>query len=160
MTGAPRYLPRLVARLRSESASLAAAGLFLEELVRNAPDERAKAEYQAALDEVEVEWRARELDRAREAYQKLHGEDIEFVEQLVMGSKAVLAGLPDPEPSSLPAPLRRGSKWEIHPKTGVIVSSYYGRRYEIHVDEPSRRLKERTVGRSAPAERGSESSGG
>jgi hypothetical protein len=134
MTGAPQYLPRLVARLRSESASLAAAGLFLEELVRTTVDEAAKAEYQSALDEVQIEWRARQLDDARENFKKLHGRDIEFIEQLVVGNQAVLPALPDPEPSSLPAPLRRGSRWELD-EEGVIVSSYYGRRYEVHVDE-------------------------
>lgn len=142
MTGAPAYLPRLVARLRSESADLAAAGLFLEELVRTTEDDAARAGYQAALDEVEVEWRARGLDRAREAYQKLHGEDIEFVEQLVVGSKAVLPGLPHPEPSSVPLPLRRGSKWEIHEETGQIVSTYYDRRYAIHIDKFTRQKLE------------------
>ncbi len=142
MTGAPAYLPRLVARLRSESADLAAAGLFLEELVRTTEDEAARASYQAALDEVQVEWRARALDRARQGYQKLHGRDIEFVEQLAMGRKAVLPGLPDPEPSSLPAPFRRGSKWQLHPETGQIVSSYYGRRYAVHIDSFSRQKLE------------------
>ncbi len=143
MTGSPQYLPRLVARLRSESASLAAAGLFLEELVRTTEDEASRAEYQAALDEVEVEWRARQLDEARENYKKLHGRDIEFVEQLVVGNQGVLPALPDAEPSSLPAPLRRGSRWVIDEESGQIVSSYYGRRYEVHIDEHSRRRKQR-----------------
>jgi hypothetical protein len=148
MTGAPQYLPRLVARLRSESASLAAAGLFLEELVRTTEDEAAKAEYQSALDEVQIEWRARQLDDARENFKKLHGRDIEFVEQLVAGNDAVLDALPDPEPSSLPAPLRRGSKWELD-EEGVIVSSYYGRRYEVHIDEHERTRKQAVEARTA-----------
>jgi hypothetical protein len=142
-----------VARLRSDSSDLGAAGLFLEELVRSTEDEAARAEFQAALDEVEIEWRARSLDRARGSYQELHGEDIDFVEQLVMGSKAVLPGLPDPEPSSLPVPLRRGSKWGINEETGKIVSSYYGRRYEVHVDPYSRQrqheIQQRTDARDA-----------
>jgi hypothetical protein len=137
LPGSPRYLPRLVARLRSESADLGAAGIFLEELVRTAPDEGSRAEYQSALDEIQIEWRARALDQARENFQRLHGRDIEFVEQLVMGSDAVILQLPPPEPSSLPAPLRRGSRWEIDDETGRIVSSYYGRRYEIHIDSTS-----------------------
>jgi len=161
MTGAPRYLPRLVARLRSESADLGAAAIFLEELVRNAPDDQAKAEYQSALDEIEVEWRARELDRARAAYRKLHGRDIEFVEQLAMGTKAVLPRLPSAEPSSLPVPLRRGSRWEIDEASGTIVSTYYGRRYEIHIDEHSRRIKRELALRSQEARaRGAASEGG
>jgi hypothetical protein len=153
MTGAPPYLLRLVARLRSESSDLAAAGLFLEELVRSTEDEAARAEFQASLDEVQIEWRARELDRARKAYEELHGEDIAFVEQLVMGSKAVLPWLPDAEPSSLPIPLRRGSKWEIDEETGRIVSSYYGRRYELHVDAYSRKLQREMRERSEAQQR-------
>jgi len=142
MTGAPAYLPRLVARLRSESADLAAAGLFLEELVRSTEDPSARTSYQAALDEVEVEWRARALDRARASYRELHGRDIESVEELVTGSQAVLSALPDAEPSSLPAPLRRGSIWELHPDTGQIVSGYYGHRYAVHIDTPTRQKLE------------------
>lgn len=145
LPGSPKYIPRLVARLRSEVADLGAAALFLEEMVRTAPDDDAKAEYQAALDEIEIEWKARELDRAREAYKKLFDEDIDFVEQLVMGSKAVLARLPNPEPSSLPPQLRRGSRWVIDPEDGRIQSTYFGRRYEIHVDSINRARRERMV---------------
>jgi hypothetical protein len=153
MTGAPPYLLRLVARLRSDSADLAAAGLFLEELVRTAPDAQAKAEYQGALDEIQIEWRARELDRARDAYQKLYGEDIEFVEQLAMGSKAVLPTLPGAEPSALPLPLRRGSKWVIDAETGEIVSTYYGSRYRLHMDAQSRSRQRATRERTEAAVR-------
>ena len=142
MTGAPAYLPRLVARLRSESADLAAAGLFLEELVRSSEDGSARASYQAALDEVEVEWRARALDRARESYRELHGRDIESVQQLVTGPQAVLSALPEAEPSSLPAPLRRGSTWQLDPATGQIVSSYFSHRYAVHIDSPTRQKLE------------------
>jgi tetratricopeptide (TPR) repeat protein len=151
LPGSPAYLPRLVARLRSEVADLDAAGMFLEELVRTTEDEARRAGYQAALDEITIEWRARELDRAREAYQKLHGVDIEFVEQLALGAKAVLPRLPDPEPPSLPLPLRRGSKWEIDEESGQIVSSYYGRRYEVHVDAYSRTKLETMRRQDEPA---------
>ena len=124
--------------------------------MRGTEDGAARAEFQASLDEVEIEWRARTLDRARNSYEELHGEDIEFVEQLVMGSKAVLPRLPDPEPSSLPSPLRRGSRWGIDEETGKIVSSYYGRRYEVHVDsysrERQRRIRERTEAARAEKE--------
>jgi hypothetical protein len=143
MPGSPVYLPRLVARLRSHSADLGAAAVFLEEMVRSAPNEGARAQYQAALDEIEIEWKARELDRARETYQRLWGEDIDFVEQLVMGSKAVVAELPSAEPSSLPVPLRRGSRWVIDEEDGRIESTYLGRRYEVHVDPTNRVLRAR-----------------
>ena len=148
LPGSPRYLPRLVARLRSEGGDLAAAGMFLEELARNAEDDAARAEYQSALDEVQIEWRARQLDAARENYKKLHGRDIEFVEQLAMGNQAVLPRLPDPEPSSVPAPLRRGSTWVIDEESGRIVSTYYGDRYEVHYDA-SERMRQNVLDRTA-----------
>lgn len=156
LPGAPLYLPRLVARLRSHVADLGAAALFLEEMVRTAPDESAKAEYQAALDEIEIEWKARELDRAREAYRELFGEDIDFVEQLAIGSKAVLASLPDPEPSSLPPQLRRGSKWVISEADGHIESTYFGRRYEVHVDPIDRARRARLSAADENARSGAE----
>ena len=149
LPGAPRYLPRLAARLRSESGDLAAAGLFLEELVQTSEDPAARAGYQAALDEVQIEWRARSLDRARESYKARHGEDIESVEQLVTGSQPILERLPSPEPSSLPAPLREGSRWTLAERTGVIVSSYYGRRYEVHREEGSRKFRRQSADEKA-----------
>jgi tetratricopeptide (TPR) repeat protein len=100
LPGAPRYLPRLVARLRSQSGDLEAAALFLQELVRNAPDEASRAEYQGALDEIEVEWQARALDRARAAYRERWGRDIESVEQLATGPDAILPELPPAVPAA------------------------------------------------------------
>jgi hypothetical protein len=60
-----------------------------------------------------------------------------------MGKQAVLPQLPDPEPSSVPGPLRRGAKWELHPESGQIVSSYYGRRYSLHTDSLTRQKLQR-----------------
>jgi hypothetical protein len=140
LPGAPLYLSRLVARLRSESADIEAAAMFLQELVRTAPDEAAAAEYQAALDEIEIEHKARVLDRARNAYRQLAGKDIERVEDLVRGSHPVLRRLPAPEPSSLPASLRRGSTWQLDDE-GIIVSSYYGHRYQLHIDSYGRKKR-------------------
>jgi len=129
--GAPKYLPRLVAKLRSESADIYAAAVFLEQLVREAPDEETRAWYQSALDEIEIEHHARRLDLARVNYEKLFGADIMEVADLTSGEHPVLPRLPSAEPSALPAPLRRGSVWEIDPGSDRIVSSYYGRRYEL-----------------------------
>lgn len=130
--GSPRYLPRLVARLRSEVADLDAAAIFLHQMVESAPDEYSRAEYQSALDEIEVERAARFLERARAAYRELHGRDIAMVADLLLGEHPILRSLPPAEPTSLPADMRRGSRWEIDPATGRIVSSYYGRRYEVN----------------------------
>jgi tetratricopeptide (TPR) repeat protein len=129
--GAPVYLSRLVARLRSEAGNLDAAEVFLRELVRSAPDEYARAEYQGALDEIEVERRARFLDRARRAYRELSGSDISRPMDLLQAPHAVLSSLPSPEPSSLPPALRRGSQWILDAESDLIVSSYYGRRYQL-----------------------------
>jgi hypothetical protein len=141
--GAPRYLPRLVAKLRSESADIYAAAVFLEQLVREAPDEETRAWYQGALDEIEVEHQARQLEQARANYEKLVGRELTSVEDLARGPHAVLERLPSAEPSSLPLPLRRGSTWQIDPESDRIVSSYYGRRYELSVHAlDARRMQE------------------
>jgi hypothetical protein len=133
LDGAPRYLPRLVAKLRSESADIYAAAVFLEQLVREARDEETRAWHQGALDEIEIEHHARSLDLARNNYQKLFGKDITSVEDLTKGEHPVLERLPSAEPSALPQALRRGSTWELDEKGDRVISSYYGRRYEISV---------------------------
>ena len=86
LPGAPAYLKRLVPRLRSQGeGGLGVAAAMLQELHRNAPGERAKAEYAKALDEIETERRALKLDEAREEYKRRNGRDIERVEDLVAG---------------------------------------------------------------------------
>jgi hypothetical protein len=127
LEGAPRYLPRLVARLRAGSAGLETSAAFLSELVRDTPDGFARAEYEKALDEIETERRARVLDAARARYRERHGRDIERVEDLVAGSEPVLRALP---------PELHGWEWVIDETTGRIVSSWYGSRYEPHLMLP------------------------
>jgi tetratricopeptide (TPR) repeat protein len=141
LPGSPRYLPRLVARLRSESADIDAASVFLLQLLEEAPDEAARAEYQDALDEIEVERHARELDRARAAYRKLAGSDVTSAEELVIGETPVLDELPPPWPSSLPRSMQKGFTWSLDPDKDAFVSSYYRRRYELtfHSEESARR---------------------
>ena len=133
LPGAPVYLARLVARVRSHGSDLESAGLFLEQMVRSASDEATRGQFQAALDEIEVEYRARELDRAREAYRRRNHRDIRSVSDLVHGEGAVMDSLPPAEPSALPAALRRGSQWQIDPETSKVVSTYYGRRYALNM---------------------------
>ena len=79
---------------------------------------------------IEIEQKARFLDRARDAYRALSGQDLARVEDLVRGPFRVLERLPDPEPDAIPASLRRGSAWQI--RGDRIVSSYVGTRYEVH----------------------------
>jgi tetratricopeptide (TPR) repeat protein len=123
LPGHPAYLRRLVPRLRSQTEGLEVAQAMLMELHRNAPGPEARANYEKALDELETERRARMLDAARAEYQRRHGHDIEKVEDLVVGPKAVLRELP---------PELHGWEWTIDPKSDQIVSSYYEARYQVH----------------------------
>ena len=142
LPGAPSYLPRLVARLRSEGGDLEAAAVFLQEMVQNASGEMERVQFQAALDEVEIEYRARSLDRAREVYRTQWGRDIASVTDLAQGPGAVLTEIPSAEPSSLPMALRTGASWSLDSKTQRIVSDYYGRRYEVSVHALDRKRSE------------------
>jgi hypothetical protein len=132
LPGAARYLPRLVARLRSHTADIDVAEVFLRDMLRQTEDESGRAGYQAALDEIEVEKKARFLDRAREAFEKLNGRDIMHVDELTSGPHPVLAAFPNPEPESLPESLSRGSEWKLDFETDQIVSTYYDARYALH----------------------------
>jgi hypothetical protein len=142
LPNAPRYLPRLAARLKSESADLDVASVFLQELLRGTQGEAARESYRSALDEIEVEQRARQLEAARVRFRELEGRDIEAVDELTRGAKPLVGELPSPEPSSLPASLRRGSEWIVDPSNNQIVSTYYGRRYQLHVPASDRERAE------------------
>lgn len=132
MSGSPSYLKRLVARLRSSSADIDVSEMFLRQMVKDAGSDKIRAEYLAALDEIEVEKKARFLEQARAAFRKLHGRDIMAVEELISGPHPILVGLPNPEPDALPKPLSRGAVWELDFETDQIMSTYYGSRYELH----------------------------
>jgi hypothetical protein len=149
LPGAPRYLGRLVARLRSDAGGgeLDAAATFLNELLRQNTDPYVEAEYEKALDEIEVERRARVLDAAREEFKRRHpGRDIARVEDLVQVAPPVLRVLP-PEP--------HGWEWNLDPKSGQIVSSWVGHRYSVRIDETNQRMLERFHARSKKAGEGS-----
>lgn len=129
--GSPAYLPRLVARLKSEQGDIDVAAVFLRQLMQETDDEAEIARLASALDEIEIESKARHLDRARAAFRQLVGRDIESVDELVRPPHRMLEKLPNPEPDALPEPLRRGSRW-ILDREGRIVSTYLGSRYEVH----------------------------
>lgn len=133
LPGSPRYLPRLVARLRAGEGGLDAAASLLSDLVRTTEDPFARAEYEKGLDEIETERRARFLDAARAEFQRRHGRDIERVEELTEGRAPVLAALP---------PELHGWEWVLHPESGQIVSSWYGTRYEPLVHPSVERERE------------------
>lgn len=123
LPGAPNYLGRLAARLRSQSDGIEASAAFLRQLVHDAPDGYVKAEYEKALDEIEAERRARMLDAARAEFRRREGRDIARLEDLVTGPRPVMRSLP-PEPN--------GWEWVLSPE-GKIVSAYYGHRYELQI---------------------------
>jgi tetratricopeptide (TPR) repeat protein len=131
LPGSPSYLPRLVARLKSERGDIGVAEVFLRELLTSTTDEAEIAKLESGLDEIEIEYKARHLDRARDAYKELTGHDIRWAGDLIRGQHRVLEKLPSPEPDSMPESLRRGSIWEVG-DDGRIVSSYLGKRYEVH----------------------------
>jgi len=129
----PRYLPRLVARLRAGGAGLDAAAALLSDLIAQTEDPYERAEYEKGLDEIETERRARFLDAAREEFQRRHGRDIVGVEELTAGSDPVLRELP---------PELHGWEWVLDPDSGRIVSSWYGSRYEPFVHPAVRAERE------------------
>lgn len=134
LPGSPAYLPRLVARLKSQTGDIEVAEVFLRQLLEGSDDEDERAKYASGLDEIEIEHKARFLDRARAAYRALTGRDILRVEDLVTGPHRVIEKLPSPEPDAMPESLSRGSVWEI--EGDQIVSSYVGARYEVHYSHP------------------------
>ncbi len=126
LPGSPPYLGALVARLRAEVRGIDIAASFLADLARNTEDEFERASLLKALDEVETERRARVLDAARAEYSSLNGRDIERVEDLLSGTDPVLGALPGAHPHFA------DWEWVIDRETGLIVSSFYGSRYELH----------------------------
>ena len=112
-----------MARLRADREGLDTAEAFLRQLLADASDPYAAAEYEKALDEIATERLARRLDAAREEYRRRHGRDIGSVDDLVRGPDPVLRSLP-PEPNDW--------EWGLDEESGRIVSTYYGNRYEPH----------------------------
>lgn len=142
----PRYLPRLVARLRSGGSGLEAAAALLSNLARNAEDPYVRAEYEKGLDEIETERRARFLDAARAEFRRRHGRDLSRVEELLEGPEPVLAALP---------PELHGWEWVLAPDSGEIVSSWYGVRYRpfFHPAVAEERDRKRAEDEQRPRER-------
>ncbi|MFB3117241.1 MAG: hypothetical protein ACE1ZP_00625, partial [Myxococcota bacterium] len=100
-------------------------------------DEYKRAEYWKALDEIQIEERARFLDDARVEYWRRNGRDIERVADLLAGPDPVLQQLPR-------AQLHLdGFEWILDPETGEIVSSYYRSRYQLHEQQVDRARKQR-----------------
>ncbi len=133
LSGSPPYLGALVARLRADAGGIELAEAFLTQMARSTEDGYARAAYLKALDEIETERRARGLDQARLEFWRRRGRDIESVEELLAGPAPVLAELPSAHP------IFAGFRWQIDPRSGEIVSSFYGSRYELHLQEAERR---------------------
>ena len=148
LSGSPRYLGPLVARLRFSGGGLETAAAFLQELDRTAEDEYSRAEYQKALDEIQTERAARFLDGARGEFEGRFGRDIARVEDLVAGPNPVLRSLPPAHPHL------DGFRWRLNQETAEIVSSFYRKRYQLHV-HPTDRLRQehwRELRKASPSE--------
>jgi tetratricopeptide (TPR) repeat protein len=156
----PRYLPRLVARMKGQSRDIDVAEIFLREIMNGTEDPDDRARIQIALDEIEIEHKARHLDRAREAFRKAAGRDIRSVSELIRPPYRMLEKLPSPEPDAIPAAYARGSVWKIDRKTNRIVSSYLGRRYEVHYTGSDRARLEARQRASAPGAKPETNGGG
>lgn len=155
LPGSPAYLPRLVARMKAQSRDIDVAEVFLREMLRNTADPEDRARLQVALDEIQLEYKARMLDAARAAHRAKFGRDIESVEDLVRSPNPVLARLPSAEPDEIPVSLSRDSKWVIDAETDRIVTTYLGRRYEVHYSPVDRaRVEDWRSARSGSGERG------
>jgi hypothetical protein len=137
LEGAPNYLAPLVARLRSQQAGLQVAAAFLRQMADSTEDPYKKAQYLNALDEIQVEERARFLDAARAEYWQRTGRDIEQVSDLIEGQNPVLTHLPRAQL------YLDGFEWILDPETNQIVSSYYRIRYRLHEAGTDRARKER-----------------
>jgi hypothetical protein len=133
MQGAPSYLGALVARLRADSGSLEAAARFLAQLAETTEDEYRRAGYLETLDEIETERRARWLDEARVEFWERHGRDIRSVAELHAGPLRVVDRVPPAHPHL------QGFEWSIDEEDRKIVSSFYGNRYRLHIQESDRR---------------------
>jgi hypothetical protein len=133
LPGAPLYVRRLVARLKTAEGGLAVAETFLHGLLLQTEDEHARAQYESALDEIATERVARVLDEARRRYQERHGRDITTLADLTGGPEPVLAALP-PEP--------HGGAWVLDRWSGEIVSNVVGHRYEPKIDPVNKRKLE------------------
>ena len=127
MEGAPTYLGPFVARLRADGGSLETSALFLETLIREAPDEYARAEYLKAYDEIQTERWARQLDGARVLFWRRHGRDLKDVAELWQGPKRLLRAAPPPHPHF------EGFGWVLDPDTNEITSTFYKARYRLHI---------------------------
>ena len=143
LPGSPAYLGALVARLRLRKGGLEATAAFLTELARETTDEYKRAEYLKTLDEIQVERWARGLEAARKRYRERTSHDLAVVEDLVRGPTPELAALPPAHPQF------PGFVWQIDPNSGRIVSSFYGRRYELHLQGSDRARREQWLAREA-----------
>jgi hypothetical protein len=106
-------------------------------MVESTEDEYKRAEYLKALDEIQIEERARFLDEARAEYWRRNRRDIERVSDLLAGPDPILQQLPRAQL------YLDGFEWILDPETGQIVSSYYRSRYQLHEVASDRARRQR-----------------
>lgn len=146
MEGSPGYLGALVTRLRAEGGSLEAAARFLVELARTTQDPYLRAGYEKTLDEIETERRARWLDEQRLTFWERHGRDVQEVAELHRGAQRIVDGIPPAHPHL------QGFDWVIDEESGEIVSSFYGNRYRLHLQQGDHRRIGKIKGESGTSE--------
>jgi hypothetical protein len=141
---APEYLGSFVSRLRASGDSLDTAVLFLERLIAGTEDPTARARYLASYSEIETERRARFLDRARAEFQRRNGRDIRDPAELWSGPLRVVQAAPAAHPQ------KPGPRWVLDAATGEIESSFYGRRYRIHLTPSDEAERQKVRAGGAP----------
>ena len=107
---APGYLSFLSTRLAADAGNLGVARAMAEEMVERASEDSTREEWQARLRDIEMEERARKIERAMARYREVIGHDPRSLDELVKAH--ILPGIP-PEP--------HGGRFEL--RDGEVVST-------------------------------------
>jgi len=107
---APRYLGLLSTRLAADAGNLSFSRAMAEEMVQRASEDSTREEWLARLRDIEMEERARALERAVKRYREVVGRDPRSLEELV--AARILPSIPG-EP--------HGGRFEL--RDGEVVST-------------------------------------
>jgi hypothetical protein len=80
---APRYLGFLATRMAADAGDLAVARAMAEEMVQRASEESTREEWLGRLKDIEMEERARKIERAVARYRERFGRDPRSLDELV-----------------------------------------------------------------------------
>jgi hypothetical protein len=110
LPSAPRYLGFLSTRLAADAGELSAARAMAEEMVGRASEESTREEWAGRLRDIEMEERARKIERAVKQYREATGRDARSLDELI--SAHILPAIPD-EP--------HGGRFQL--KDGEVIST-------------------------------------